>query len=69
MRTSSRHVAGHEVVEHQSANRYRLYDRLVLREPRGRTGWTVLSCEKEGRCWNITAIRCPSDCRIHRRKR
>jgi hypothetical protein len=55
MRASSRHVAGHEVVEHTSANRYRPYDRLVLRDPKGRTIWTVLSCERSGKSWNITA--------------
>ena len=64
-----RQLAGHEVVEHLSLNRYLPYDRLVLRHPKGRPIWTVLSCEKEEEGWNVTAIRCPSDCRIHRRER
>jgi hypothetical protein len=38
-----RQLAGHELVEHRSANTYRPYDRLVFRDPKGRTilreGW------------------------------
>jgi hypothetical protein len=63
------YVAGHEVVELQTAKPYRPYDRLVLRDSKGRTIWTVLSCEKADKGWNITAIRCPSGCRMHHRKR
>jgi len=42
---SRRLIADHELVEHRSAKPYRPYDRLVLRNPRGRTLWTALSCE------------------------
>jgi hypothetical protein len=52
----SRQLTGHEVVEHRSGKSYRPYDRLVLRNPRGRTIWTVLSCERAGKGWSITAI-------------
>ncbi len=55
------------MVEHLSGNAYRPYDQLVLRDPKGRTVWTVLSCERAGEGWNITAIRCPRNCPIHRR--
>jgi len=64
-----RQFAGHELVEHRSAKPYRPYDRLVLRNPKGRTIWTVPSCERADEGWSITAIRCPQNCRTHRRKR
>ena len=47
--------AGYELVEHRSANRYRPYGRLVLRDWKGRTMSTVLSCERADKGWNITA--------------
>ena len=50
-------VAGHEAVEVQTGNPYRSYDRLVLRDPKGRTIWTVLAREGVDEGWNITAIR------------
>lgn len=67
-RPAQRQIPGHEVVEHRSANRYHAYDRLVIRDPKGRSIWTVLSCERADKGWNITAIRCPSGCQTHHRK-
>ncbi len=69
VQSTPRQIAGHEVVEHRSGNAYQPYDRLVLRNSKGRTVWTVLSCGKAGKAWTITAIRCLSDCQTHRRKR
>jgi hypothetical protein len=64
-----REIAGHDLVEVKLTERYRPYDRLVLRDPKARTFWTVLSCEQADEGWNITAIRCLSGCMMHRRKR
>lgn len=69
VRSTDHQIGGHDVVEHRSANRYQPYDRLVLRDPNGRTVWTVLSCEKAEKSWDITAIRCPRTCRTHIKKR
>jgi hypothetical protein len=64
-----RQVADHKTVELQAAKPSIPYDRLVLHDPQGRTIWTVLSCERADKGWNITAIRCPRSCRTHRRRR
>ncbi len=66
---SSREVRGHEVVEHRSPDPYQPYGRLVLRDPKGRTISTVLSCERVDKGWNVTAIRCPRGCQTHHRER
>jgi len=68
-RPAIRQISGHAVVEVQTPKSYNGYDRLVLRTAKGRTIWTVLSCERADKSWNITAIRCPSGCQIHRRRR
>jgi len=62
-------IAGHEVLEIQTAKAYRPYDRLVLRDSKGQTIWTVLDCEPTDQEWTVTGIRCPPGCRIHRRRR
>ncbi len=41
-----REIAGHEVFEIQTAEAYRPYDRLILRDSKDRTIWTVLDCER-----------------------
>jgi hypothetical protein len=69
-RTSARiHVANHEAIEVQTRKAYRPYDRLVLRDRNGRIIWTVLMCERADPGWAVTAIRCKSGCRLHRRRR
>ena len=52
--------AGHEVVEHRSASFCRPYDRLVLRDTKGRTIWTVLACEPADEGWTVTGDTVPS---------
>ena len=46
VKSTPRRIADHKTVEVQTAKPYRPYDRLVLRNPRGRTLWTVLSCKR-----------------------
>lgn len=50
-------TAGHEILEIQTARPYRPYDRLILRNSKGWTIWTVLRCEpaRDG----------PSPCAVH----
>jgi len=38
-------IAGYEVLEIQTAEAYRPYDRLILRDSKCRAIWTVLNCE------------------------
>lgn len=64
-----RQISGHEVVELQTARTYRPYERLILREAKGRTIWTVLLCAPSDSGWTVTAIRCPRGRQMHRRKR
>jgi hypothetical protein len=49
VQSTPRQIASHEVVEHRSANPFKPYDRLVLRDPKGRTVSTVLSGGKAGK--------------------
>ncbi len=64
-----RQIGGHEMVEVKTSKPYQPYDRLVLRSSKGRTISTVLLCEPAASGWSVTAIRCPSGCRMHRRNR
>ena len=42
-----RRLVGHDIIEVQTTLEYRPYDHLILRNPRGRTVWTVLDSEQE----------------------
>ena len=46
-----RQISGHEVVELQTAKTYRPYERLILREAKGRTIWTVRLCAPSDSGW------------------
>jgi hypothetical protein len=56
-RPAPRRIAGHEIVEIRKADVTLSYDRLVLRDQKGRTIWTVLLCEPADSGWAVTAIR------------
>jgi hypothetical protein len=58
-------MAGHELVQVQTAKSYRSDDRLVLEDG---VICIVLRCEKAKQGWSVTAIKCPSGCRTHRRR-
>ncbi len=45
LKPKHREVADHALVEVQTAEAYRPYDKLVLRDSKGRTIWTVLACK------------------------
>jgi hypothetical protein len=64
-----RQLASHEILEGRTAQAYRPYDRLILRNADGRTIWTVLACKPDSETWKVTAIRCPPRCPMHHRKR
>jgi len=69
LKSEYRNIADHEVLEIQTAKSYRPYDRLILRDSKGKRIWTVLACERADQGWTVTGIRCPRGCRIHRRRR
>jgi len=63
-------VGDHEVVEVVVRREYEPYDKMLLRDPTGRTSrWTVLSAEKDPHGWRVTAMRCLQGSQEHHRKR
>ncbi len=56
-RLERRYTEDHEVLEIQTHQSYRPYDRLILRDAKGRTVWTVPDCEASAEGWLVTAIR------------
>jgi hypothetical protein len=60
LKPDHREITGHEIVEVRSAEAYRPYDRLILRDSKGRTIWTVLACELAEQGWTVTGDTLPA---------
>jgi len=57
MRASVRRVACHEITDVVVARPYRLYNRLLLRDPAtGRSIWTVLACDRRDDGWQVNGL-------------